>query len=296
MTFELTTIDELQQTIDDFLSRSIEPDTDQSLLHSAMQYSVNAGGKRLRPALTLRVIQALQRDNFELGKYLKAASALELLHTYSLIHDDLPALDNDDLRRGMPTNHKKFGDAIAILAGDGLLTLAFQWLVDNPLNDQVTRNLTLQLSHYAGPAGMVAGQVIDISNEGSQLTYPELQNLHLKKTGALIEYATQAGGIMAGATAEQQALLLSFGRHYGLAFQIYDDLMDQTSTTEQMGKAVHKDAVEEKNTYPGLFGIDGTKDKLSAVIKDAKADLEKLSAISPIKKTDFDDFLVYFKI
>jgi len=154
----LKSVEALQNLVNDFLKKEIRADTDQALLLDAMQYSVNAGGKRLRPALTLRMIDAFNQGQQDLEMYLKAICAVELLHTYSLIHDDLPAMDNDDLRRGLPTNHKKYGDAVAILAGDGLLTLAFQWLVDNDLNNQIARSLTMQLAKSAGPAGMVAGQ------------------------------------------------------------------------------------------------------------------------------------------
>lgn len=292
----LKSVEALQNLVNDFLKKEIRADTDQALLLDAMQYSVNAGGKRLRPALTLRMIDAFNQGQQDLEMYLKAVCAVELLHTYSLIHDDLPAMDNDDLRRGLPTNHKKYGDAVAILAGDGLLTLAFQWLVDNDLNNQIARSLTMQLAKSAGPAGMVAGQVIDVSNEGKHLSYIEVQNLHAKKTGALIEYAMQAAGIMVNANQEVIKVMASFGGHYGLAFQIYDDLMDQIGTTAKMGKLIHKDDLEAKNTYPGLFGVEGTEQKLAEVLLLAQKDLTRLAKITPIKVTDFDDLLAYFKI
>jgi len=225
---------------------------------------------------------------------LRAACALELLHTYSLIHDDLPAMDNDDLRRGKPTSHKQFGEAIAILAGDGLLTLAFQWLTDNLLPATVKARLTLELAQAAGPAGMVAGQVRDILGTGHQLSLEQLQKLHAQKTGALLKYATLAGGIIAEVDDEVLAELGTFGALYGLAFQIYDDILDVTATTEELGKATHKDAVRDKNTYPNLLGLQAAKEKLAQVLNQAKSSQQRLEKLTQRDFAGLDELLAYF--
>lgn len=283
----------LKEQIEDYLSKSLATDIDQATLESSMSYSLMAGGKRLRPALTLATIEMLGGTlNDDL---LRAASALELLHTYSLIHDDLPAMDNDDLRRGKPTNHCKFGAGMATLAGDGLLTLAFQWVADNHLPANVRSQLTLELAKAAGPSGMVAGQARDIEGEHQHLNLNQLRYLHRQKTGELIRYAVLAGGIMMDQSAEIKHELAAFGENYGLAFQIYDDLMDVLSTTEEMGKAVHKDADEQKNTYPGLLGIDGAKEQLQIALTAANQNQKNLEKLTGKSFAGYDDFLAYFK-
>lgn len=267
---------------------------DQPILQSAMTYSVNAGGKRLRPLLTLAVLQTYQ-DQPTSGQ-LMAASALELLHTYSLIHDDLPAMDNDDLRRGVATNHVKFGAGMATLAGDGLLTLAFEWLskADIPATQQLA--LVRALSHAAGPAGMVAGQAQDISSEHRQLQIDQLAKLHRQKTGALLHYAVEAGCIMASVKEAERQSLLKFADQFGLAYQIYDDLLDVTATAAELGKQTHKDAGEEKNTYPGLFGVEGTKQRLLQVVADAQSQLTALSHSTGRDYSLLQSFCSYFQI
>lgn len=267
---------------------------DQPVLQSAMTYSVDAGGKRLRPLLTLAVLKTYGVTLTE-GR-LMAASALELLHTYSLIHDDLPAMDNDDLRRGVATNHVKFGAGMATLAGDGLLTLAFEWLskADIPAAQQLS--LVRALSHAAGPAGMVAGQAQDISSEHHQLNIEQLAKLHRQKTGALLHYAVEAGCIMADIGETERQDLLKFADQFGLAYQIYDDLLDVTSTAQQLGKKTHKDAGEEKNTYPGLFGVEGTKLRLKQVVKSAETQLVDLAQTTGRDYQLLNAFCSYFKI
>ena len=256
----VTALSTLKEQIDNYLAQALAADVDQETLLNSMQYSLMAGGKRLRPALTLATVEIL---GGELNNdVLRAATGLELLHTYSLIHDDLPAMDNDELRRGKPTNHCKFGAGMATLAGDGLLTLAFQWVTDNHLSATTRSRLALELAKAAGPAGMVAGQARDIEGEHQQLDLAQLRYLHRQKTGALLEYAVLAGGIITGQSDKVCQQLALFGANFGLAFQIYDDLMDVLSTTEKMGKKVHKDANEQKNTYPGLLGIEGAKEQL----------------------------------
>lgn len=286
-------IEKYQKLVNDYLGQHLKEDVSERHLQASMSYSVLAGGKRLRPALTLAVADAFHVPLKT--EVLKAASAVELLHTYSLIHDDLPAMDNDDLRRGEPTNHRRFGSGMATLAGDGLLTLAFQWLSQSGLSSEVSLTLVQELSKAAGPSGMVAGQAMDIENTGNRLTYEQLKVLHEAKTGALIRYSVLAGGIIAQASSDHLQILGDFGAAYGLAFQIYDDLMDEISTPEKMGKAVHKDQSEQKNTYPGLFGIAGTKQHLSQVLGQAQELAGQLQAVSPDFKL-LDEFLAYFQV
>lgn len=280
--------------INRYLAQAIPVDSDQPLLTDAMTYSVNAGGKRLRPLLTLAVLKTL-RVPLTAG-HIRAASALELLHTYSLIHDDLPAMDNDDLRRGVPTNHVKFGAGMATLAGDGLLTLAFQWLADSQLPVAQRLALVQGLSVAAGPSGMVAGQARDISSEHQQLKLPQLEQLHRQKTGALLHYAVQAGTIMGETDGETTQLLLAFADQFGLAFQIYDDLLDVTATTAELGKQTHKDAAEAKNTYPGLFGVAGTRQRLREVVASAEENLTKLQRVSSLDTSLLASFCSYFRV
>lgn len=285
-------IEKYQRQINDFLQKNLPRDASETHLAASMNYSVNAGGKRLRPALTLAVADALEVPLTP--EVMRAASAVELLHTYSLIHDDLPAMDNDDLRRGLPTNHRRFGAGMATLAGDGLLTLAFNWLATSGLSTNVSLQLVKELSQAAGPQGMVAGQAMDIANTGHHLNFQQLQRLHRGKTGALIRYSVVAGGIIAEASDSQLELLIDFGEAYGLAFQIYDDLMDEISTPEKMGKAVHKDQEEAKNTYPGLFGVSGTEKHLDQVVDQAKQIASRLRQINPRFKV-LDEFLAYYR-
>ena len=226
-------LEQLKARVTSYLDTHLANDVDQSTLAASMRYSVLAGGKRLRPTLTLATVETFGGELTE--DVVRAATALELLHTYSLIHDDLPAMDNDDLRRGAPTNHRKFGAGMATLAGDGLLTLAFQWVTDNQLPATVKSQLALELAKAAGPAGMVAGQARDIEGTGRHLTLDQLRYLHRQKTGALLRYAVLAGGIITAQPAAVQQLLAQFGSSYGLAFQIYDDLMDVVGRATSMG-------------------------------------------------------------
>lgn len=288
------TINELKSMIDNYLSDHLAADVDQDTLYSSMRYSLMAGGKRLRPALTLATVEMFGKSVDE--DVMHAATALELLHTYSLIHDDLPAMDDDDLRRGKPTNHCRFGAGMATLAGDGLLTLAFQWVSDNNLPVAIRAELTLALAQAAGPAGMVAGQARDIEGEGQQLSLDQLRYLHRQKTGALLRYAVLAGGIITGQPQPIKAALADFGAQFGLAFQIYDDLMDVLGTTAQMGKAVHKDAGEHKNTYPGLLGTAGAEEQLHLALQAARDAQARLGELTGRSFAGYDQFLAYFKL
>ncbi|WP_367333761.1 polyprenyl synthetase family protein [Limosilactobacillus sp.] len=284
----------LKKQVNDYLAANLPKNIDQKTLSQSMNYSVMAGGKRLRPTLTLATVEMLGGQ--VTPAVMRAATALELLHTYSLIHDDLPAMDNDNLRRGKPTNHCKFGAGIATLAGDGLLTLAFQWITENDLPAKTRARLALTLAKAAGPAGMVAGQARDIEGEHEHLNLDQLRYLHREKTGALLHYAVVAGGIITDQDEEILRALADFGNHYGLAFQIYDDLMDVLGTVAQMGKAVGKDAGEHKNTYPGLLGIDGAKDQLHLALAHARQAQKNLAQLTRKSFAGYDQFLAYFKL
>ncbi len=248
-------------------------------IHRAMRHSVFAGGKRLRPLLAMesaRLIAGdLPRGIADLG------SALELIHTYSLIHDDLPALDNDDLRRGKPTCHVVFGDAIAILAGDALQTLAYETLGKLPVDPAAAIDIVREIAIATGtgiggtlPPGMVGGQVVDIESEGHKPTADLVEAIHRSKTGALITVAIVAGGIYGGASAEQVAHLRLFGERAGLAFQIVDDILDVTQSSEALGKTAGKDTATEKATWPAVFGIEASQQQADALIRDAFAELD----------------------
>jgi geranylgeranyl diphosphate synthase, type II len=227
-------------------------------LMEAIEYSLMAGGKRLRPALVLESAACTAGTFKRSPTALAAAAAMELIHTFSLVHDDLPAMDDDDLRRGRPTNHKVFGEAMAILAGDAMVTMAFE-VLSIDADPAVLPALVKELASAAGPSGMIGGQVLDMDLAHPPSTVPELQRLHRMKTGALLTAACRMGAIAAGASCEQVLALESFGKHVGLAFQIVDDLLDATATPEQMGKATGKDAAKGKVTYPVLMGVNASR-------------------------------------
>jgi geranylgeranyl diphosphate synthase type II len=226
-------------------------------LFEAIEYSVMAGGKRLRPALVLECARACGGDEAR-GSALAAAGAIELIHTFSLVHDDLPAMDDDDLRRGRPTNHKVFGEAMAILAGDAMVTLAFELLATQASAD-VAPALIRELAHAAGPEGMIGGQVLDMAGENQSLSLDELRRIHRMKTGALLTAACRLGAVAVSADSPALAGVTTYGQHLGIAFQIVDDVLDLTSTPEQLGKRTNKDAGKGKNTYPALMGLDKSK-------------------------------------
>jgi geranylgeranyl diphosphate synthase type II len=229
-------------------------------LKESMHYSLQAGGKRIRPILLLAVLHELGQDHPDA---LKVAASIEMIHTYSLIHDDLPSMDNDDLRRGMPTNHKVFGEAVAILAGDALLTYSFGVLarLNHVSSDDKVRLIDL-LSVAAGAEGMVGGQVLDIEGEEKKLSLEELEQVHRLKTGALLTYSILAGAILGNAEPEEMVALGKFGEHIGLAFQIQDDILDVTGTSQELGKTAGKDESSAKSTYPGLLTLPKAKEKL----------------------------------
>ena len=243
----------------------------------AMHYSLFAGGKRLRPILCLAAAEAVGGDPAEA---LPAACALEMIHTYSLIHDDLPAMDDDDLRRGQPTCHKQFDEATAILAGDGLLTEAFHTLAAAAFQGEGRRAVWLEVIALVGAAagsqGMVGGQMLDLLAEGRQVTLKELETIHRLKTGALLTAAVKAGALIGGGSGSQVALLTSYGEKFGLAFQVTDDLLDVEGEAAEMGKAAGMDEKRRKATYPGLLGLEAAKEWARRLVADAVADLEPL--------------------
>ena len=238
----------------------------------AMRYSLFAGGKRIRPILCLAAAAAITPIEKQVQTLLPVACALECIHTYSLIHDDLPAMDDDALRRGKPTNHMLYGDGQAILAGDGLLTWAFD-LISNREHNSLTAEQRLDIvqliSRAAGPLGMVGGQSLDIASENSDIDFTTLQTIHKSKTGALITCSVQTGAIGAGGSKKEIDALINYGDQIGLAFQIVDDLLNATSTTEQLGKAAGSDAGRGKATYPAFFGIDETRQKAQDAVSAA---------------------------
>ncbi|MGD0436417.1 MAG: polyprenyl synthetase family protein [Bryobacteraceae bacterium] len=245
---------EQQLRIDQALGRWVPAESaSPESIHKAMRYSLFAGGKRIRPILCVAAAEAVSGSP---GGIESAACTLELIHTYSLIHDDLPALDNDDLRRGVPTCHKVFGEAIAILAGDALLTLAFQVLAQLTIDAQRKIRLIEELALAAGTVGgMIGGQVNDLEGEGKPPDATLLAAIHRAKTGALLRASLRMGGIYAGADAHQLAALSSFGEHAGLAFQIVDDLLDVEQPSEALGKTAGKDAQQQKITFPAVYGL-----------------------------------------
>ena len=255
--------EDLRQLVDDHLetihfSRGAGPDgADTTGLDEAMRYSLLAGGKRIRPVLCLATAKAIGRDPEE---FLVAAGALEMVHTYSLVHDDLPAMDDDAMRRGRPSCHAKFGEATAILVGDALQARAFELIADAPnLSEKQKIRIIKVLAEAAGARGMVGGQFIDITATGTDLSLDQLQAMHTLKTGALIRAALIIGGVAASATEEQLSALDRYGCHIGLAFQVVDDILDVEGDTQTLGKTRGKDGEASKPTYVKLMGLDGAK-------------------------------------
>jgi geranylgeranyl diphosphate synthase type II len=259
-------IERINAALESILKTSERPDR----LLEAMTYSLMAGGKRVRSVLCVAAAEAVGGD---LEDVLPAACALEMVHTYSLIHDDLPAMDDDDLRRGQPTCHKAFDEATAILAGDALLTLAFQTLssIAAGSDQQAVKWLrVIQLiSHAAGYCGMIQGQMLDIASEGSQLTLNELKSLHRLKTGALIEVSSRCGAELVDANSRQIQLLESYAQYIGLAFQVTDDILNVEGDPAIMGKAVGTDKLRQKSTYPSLLGLEESKTFATKLIDNA---------------------------
>jgi geranylgeranyl diphosphate synthase type II len=232
-------------------------------LYKAMRYSLMAGGKRLRPLL---VIASYEAAGGKLRNILPVAASLELIHTYSLIHDDLPAMDNDDFRRNKPTNHRVFGEAIAILAGDALLTDAFGIIARASLPPEILINVFRELTYACGPQGMVGGQTADIIFEDKKINENELRYIHTHKTGAFIRASVRIGAIMSEASPAILHSLTKYGEKIGLAYQIVDDILDVIGTKKELGKSTGIDAMRGKNTYPSVFGLDESKRKAKNLI------------------------------
>jgi geranylgeranyl diphosphate synthase type II len=250
-------------------AETLRPET----LHKAMRYSVFAGGKRLRPLL---VIAGAEAVGGTASQVMPTACAMELIHTYSLVHDDLPAMDNDDFRRGAPTNHKVFGEAMAILAGDALLTLAFRLVADNAGESRALRDVVLDIADAAGHGGMVAGQVADLEAEGRRVGAEVVDYIHAHKTGALIRTSLRVGAMLCGADAAQVRALSVAGADLGLAFQIVDDILDVVASSEELGKTAGKDQIQQKATYPAIHGIEASRARAAFLIRDAEEALRVL--------------------
>lgn len=253
-------IDEKIPVIDRLLNKYMEETAAPDSLKSSMAYSVNAGGKRIRSLLVLATLEDLGVTSEDA---LTVACAVEFIHTYSLIHDDLPCMDDDDFRRGKPTNHKVYGDAVAVLAGDALQALAFEVLTNLP-NTSARHAVSLirLLAKASGASGMVGGQVLDIEGEKMPLTIEQLEEVHLNKTGALLSFCIEAGALLADLDEEKTKQILIYARNIGLAFQIQDDILDITATTEELGKNAGSDESSDKSTYPSLLTLDGARQRL----------------------------------
>lgn len=233
-------------------------------LHKAIRYSLFAGGKRLRPVLVLASCEAVGGSAADA---LNTACAFECLHTYSLIHDDLPAIDNDDLRRGRPTCHKVFGEAAAILAGDALLTAAFEIIAGSAAKKERVLRAIRELAKAAGSTGMVGGQVVDIESEGLEIPFPVLEYIHIHKTGELIRAAVRCGAILGGANDKELKSLNRYGEAVGLAFQIADDILDVEGQAQEMGKGTGGDAKKGKATYPSIIGLDESRMRAEELVE-----------------------------
>lgn len=244
-------------------------------LVESILYSVHAGGKRIRPLLLLELLEAFHAPILE--AHFQVAAALEMIHTGSLIHDDLPAMDNDDYRRGQLTNHKKYGEDLAILAGDSLFLDAFGCVAEADLPASIRVQLIALLSDASGTAGMVAGQVLDMEGEGASLTLDQLQVIHANKTGRLLAYPFQAAGILLELKPAVATLLEEIGLHLGLAFQIRDDILDVTADFASLGKTPQKDLQAEKSTYPALLGLDGAQAYLDRELDACEDLLDRIS-------------------
>lgn len=266
-----------QVLVDFYAKQQVAPSLAEGIL-----YSIQAGGKRIRPVLLLEILEAFGQEIT--GAHLKVAGALEMIHTASLIHDDLPAMDNDDYRRGRLTNHKVFGEDKAILAGDSLFLDPFALLAEADLPAEILVALISHLSLAAGTYGMVAGQVLDMGGEGRSLSLSDLQAIHAHKTGKLLAYPFVAAGLILGLSEKEQTSLRAIGEKIGLAFQVRDDLLDITASFEELGKTPQKDLAAQKATYPALMGLEGAQAFLNQTLDEALLDLDQLSQTRDFQK------------
>jgi geranylgeranyl diphosphate synthase type II len=269
----------LRVAVDEALDRALPPESDwPATIHRAVRYSLFAGGKRIRPVLVLAAGEAVGGTREDL---MPLACAVELVHTYSLVHDDLPAMDDDDLRRGKPTSHKVFGEAIAILAGDALLTRAFHLMAEVPEGWDAARvrrrvRATALLGEACGTTGLIGGQVMDLESEGRAIGAPDLECLHRAKTGALLSACVRGGAILGGARDEELAQLSRYASAIGLAFQVVDDVLDATQDAEHLGKTAGKDEAARKATYVSVHGLERARGMAAALRQEA------LDAIAPL--------------
>jgi len=272
-TFDLKTyLRDRQQRVEAALNASV-PTGYPETVYEAMRYSLLAGGKRLRPILCLATCELLGGVE---SMAMPTACALEMIHTMSLIHDDLPAMDNDDYRRGKLTNHKVYGEDVAILAGDALLTYAFEYVATQTQNvpAEYTLRVIANLSKAVGAEGLVGGQIVDLASEGvTDISLDTLNYIHTHKTGALLRVSVTSGAILAGADEAQVAILSQYANHIGLAFQIIDDILDITATSEELGKSAGKDVAAHKATYPSIWGLEESKQQAQTLVTTAKADV-----------------------
>jgi geranylgeranyl diphosphate synthase type II len=266
-----------QKTIDRALDRYLPgEETKPITIHKAMRYSLFAGGKRLRPILCLAATEAC---GGKIEHALPLACAMECIHTYSLVHDDLPSMDNDDFRRGRPTCHKIFGDGIAVLAGDALLTIAFEIVSRaRPTRRHEMATLLREIAVAAGSKRLIAGQVADLEAEGKKVTRAELRNIHENKTAAILTTSVRLGAMSANADAKHLSAITKFGRALGLAFQVIDDILDVTQTTEKLGKSAGKDIAAQKATYPATIGLDASRAEAKRLTRRAHDALSVFSA------------------
>ena len=287
-------IQQLQQEVDIYLTQLIEKRVSDIRLKEAMLYAVQSGGKRIRPLLTLAVGASGTSKN---EAALDLACALEMIHTYSLIHDDLPGMDDDDLRRGRPTVHKAFDEATAILAGDALLTLAFEVAVNVNLEASQLVEAVKILSTASGMSGMISGQMKDIASEEVTITLEQMKEIHREKTGELLLAAVRLGNLFVSDETQKEAFV-SYATHFGLAFQIQNDLQDVCWTSEQTGKETGKDSELSKNTYPSLLGVEGAKEALSTEIAFCKSALDEVDNTLENEQTKalLIEFLTYLEI
>lgn len=287
-------IQQLQQDVALHLTQLIEKRASDARLKEAMLYAVQSGGKRIRPLLTLAVGSAGTSSN---EATLDLACALEMIHTYSLIHDDLPGMDDDDLRRGRPTVHKAFDEATAILAGDALLTLAFEVVANANLQAHQLVEAVRSLSTASGMSGMISGQMKDIASEEVTITLEQMKEIHREKTGELLLAAVRLGNLFVD-DAKMKEAFISYATHFGLAFQIQNDLQDVCWTSEQTGKETGKDSELSKNTYPSLLGVEGAKEALASEISSCKRTLEEVEFTPANQQTKalLVEFLTYLEI
>ena len=259
----------VDDALNTFLPRvTVRPKT----VHQGMRYSIFAGGKRLRPILTLAAAEACGGDP---KNALPPACSVEIMHTYSLVHDDLPSMDDDDLRRGRPTSHKVYGEGMAVLIGDALLTEAFTVLAHTPTTKRYSlKDILLEFSECGGSKKLIGGQVLDLEGEGKDLTKAQLVRIHENKTAALLTTSLRLGGMTANATVRQLDALTTFGYNLGLAFQVIDDILDVTQSTEQLGKTAGKDEAVDKATYPSILGLEKSKKEAARLTKKALTALE----------------------